>query len=235
MSLRWRSVVVALVLALVMGGCGGGGGGATDEEVVGPPPATGKEADAATARTFVLQQADMPPGWRGVPHSEDPLERARNRELSICLGRPEPEGSRSTIVYGPDLSMGQTQVSSIATVLNTVEDARADLAAIRGPKYGDCVVTALRDNLRRQAPDASVEAVTSEPLPVESFGDGSVGIRLTANLVYPDRTDRLFADLVYISKNRATVSATFFSFGQPFPATLEQSLVSRMGHRIATA
>ena len=232
---RWRSVVAVLALALAAAGCGGGGGTASDEEVVGSPPAVGKEADAATARTIVLQQSDMPAGWRGVPHSEDPVERARNRELSLCLGRPEPEGSRSTIVYGPDLSMGQTQVSSIATVLNTVEDARADLAAIRGPKYGDCVVTALRDSLRRQAPDAGVEAVAYEPLPVESFGDGSVGIRLTANLVYPDRTDRLFADLVYISKNRATVSATFFSFNEPFPATLEQALVSRMGHRIATA
>ena len=35
--------------------------------------------------------------------------------------------------------------------MNTVEDAKADLAAVRGPKYGDCLITAFRDDLRRQA------------------------------------------------------------------------------------
>ena len=233
MVLRWRSVVTVLVLALAVS-CGGGGGG-DDEDAVGPAPAGGREGDTATARTIVLQQADMPAGWRGVAHSETPQERARARELTLCLGRPDPEETRSAFVYGPDLSMGQTQVSSIATVLNRVEDAKADLDAVRGPKYGECLIKAFGDDLRRQAPDARVEDVAAEPLEVESFGDGSVGMRLTASLVYADRTERLFADLVYISKGRATVSATFFAFGQPFPATLEQSLVSRLGNRVATA
>ncbi len=230
---RWRTVVTMVAVVVALAGCGGGGG--VDEDAVGPSPATGQEADTAMARTIVLQQSDMPAGWRGVPHSENPLERERSRQLSLCLGRPEPAGTRRAIVYGPDLSMGQTQVSSISTVLNTPEDAKADLEAVRGPRYGPCLITAFTEDLRRQAPDASVENVAAEPLSVESFGDGSVGVRLTANLVYPDRTERLFADLVYISKNRATVSATFFSFGEPFPAGLEQSLVSRMGNRIATA
>ncbi len=230
---RWRLVVTVLLLSLLVA-CGGGGGG-DDEDAVGPAPATGQAGDAARARTIVLQQSDMPAGWRGVPHTETPLETERARDFSICLGRPDPETFRSARVYGPDLTMGQTQVSSIATVLNTAEDAQADLAAVRGPKYGQCLAPAFRDDLRRQAADARVENVATEPLQVESFGDGSVGIRLTADLVYPDRTDRLFADLVYISKERTTVSATFFSFHQPFPATLEQSLVSRMGNRIAAA
>lgn len=226
---RWRLVVT--VLAVTLAGCGGGSG--VDEDAVGPAPAGGKAGDTATARTIVLQQADMPAGWRGAAHTETPLEKERARDLSICLGRPDPASFQSTIVYGPDLSLGQQQVSSIATVLNTVEDAKADLAAVRGPKYGGCLIPAFRDDLRRQAGDAKVENVASEPLQVESFGDGSVGIRLTADLVYADHTDHLFADLVYMSKDRTTVSATFFAFAQPFPAQLEASLVSRMGHRLA--
>lgn len=229
---RWRLLVT--VLALSMAACGGGGGGG-DEDAVGPAPATGKAADTARARTIVLEQADMPAGWRGVAHTETPLETERSRSISLCLGRPDPDTFRSTRVYGPDLTLGQSQVSSIATVLNTVEDAKADLDAIRSSKYGQCLIPAFRDDLRRQAADARVENVATEPLTVESFGDGSVGIRLTADLVYPDRTDKLFADLVYITKDRTTVSATFFSFVQPFPAQLEQALVSRMGNRIATS
>ena len=224
-----------MVLAASLVACGGGGGDGADDAVGPAPAAAGKVADAATARTIVLQQADMPSGWRGAAHSEDPREQERSRELSRCLGRPDPDSIRSAIVYGPDLSMGQTQVSSIATVLNTVEDATADLDAVRGPNYGQCVLAALTQSLRQQAPDARVEDASAEPLPVESYGDGAVGVRLTANLVYPARTDHLFADFVYISKNRATVSATFFSFVQPFPATLEQSLVSRLGNRIESA
>ena len=176
----------------------------------------------------------MPAGWRGAAHTETPLEKERARELSICLGRPDPETFRSTIVYGPDLSMGQTQVSSIATVLNTVEDAKADLAAVRAPKYAPVPGHPPSATTCAGRPaDARVETWPPSRLPVESFGDGSVGIRLTADLVYPDRTDHLFADLVYICKDRTTVSATFFAFAQPFPAPLEESLVSRMGHRIA--
>jgi hypothetical protein len=233
MAHRWRSVMAVLVVALAAA-CGGGGGG-SDEDAVGPSPATGQAGDQATARTIVLQQADMPPGWRSTPHSETPEERARARAFSECLGRTDPEPTRSATVYGPDLSNGQIQVSSVATVLKTVEDAKADLDAVRGPKYGDCVATALRDDLRRQAPDARIEDVAVERLPVEQFGDGSVAVRLTANLVYSDRTERLFADVVYISKDRTTASATFSSFSQPFPAPLQQSMVSRIGHRVADA
>jgi hypothetical protein len=227
MRSRWRSVVI--VVGLVLVGCGGGGGG--DEDPVGAGPvATG---DTATARTIVLQQVDMPAGWRGAAHSEDPTERARAKQIANCLGRPDTNTTQSAIVYGADLSMGRSQVSSIATVLNTVEDAKADLEAVRGPKYAGCVSPAFQQDLQRQAPAARVEAVATEPLPVESFGDGSVGLRLTADLVYADHTDKLFTDLVYISKDRSTVSATFFSFDQPFPGTLEQSLVARLGNRIA--
>ena len=231
MVLRRRFLVT--ILALALGACGGGGG--TDDDAVGPAPITGQAGDSARARTVVLQDEDMPAGWRGAAHTETAVEVERSRSISVCLGRGDPDSYRTARVYGPDLSMGRTQVSSIATVLKTVEDAKADLAALRGPRYGECLVPAFRDDLRRQAADARVENVASEPLPVESFGDGSIGIRLTADLVYSDRTDKLFADLVYITKDRTTVSATFFSFVQPFPAQLEQALVSRMGNRIATA
>ncbi|HEX2064337.1 MAG TPA: hypothetical protein VHE80_07935, partial [Acidimicrobiales bacterium] len=220
MGHRWRSMMAGLVLVTAVA-CGGGG---TEEDAVGPAPVTGQAGDQATARTIVLQQADMPSGWRGTPHTETPEEQARARAFSLCLGRSDPTPTRSATVYGPDLSNGQIQVSSVATVLKTVEDAKADLDAVRGPKYGDCVATALREDLRRQAPDARIEDVAVEPLPVEQFGDGSVGVRLTASLVYPDRTEKLFADVVYMSKDRATASATFSSFAQPFPATLQQSM-----------
>lgn len=230
---RWRLVVTVLVLAMAAAACGGGGG--DDEDAVGLGPATGKAADTARARTIVLEQADMPAGWRGAAHTETTLEIERARDISLCLGRPDPDTFRSARAYGPDLMMGQSQVSSIATVLNTVEDAKADLAAVRGPKYGQCLIPAFRNDLARQATDAKVENVATEPLTVENFGDGSVGLRLKADLVYADRTDQLFADLVYISKDRSTVSATFFSFNQPFPAQLRDALVARMGNRIATA
>ena len=228
----WRSVVAVLLLTAAVG-CGGGGG--ADDDAVGPAPATGQTGDQATARTIVLQQADMPSGWRGTPHTETPEERDRSRAFSQCLGRNDPEPTRSATVYGADLTNGQIQVSSVATVLKTVGDAKADLDAARGPKYRPCVATALGDDLRRQAPDARIEDVVAEPLAVEQFGDGSVGVRVTASLVYADRTDRLFADVVYISKDRATASATFSSFTQPFPAPLQQAMISRIGHRVADA
>ncbi len=220
-------------MALVLTACGGGGGGSADP--VGPAPQTGKASDSATAHTIVLEQADLPAPWKGAAHSADPGEEERARQIATCLGRPDPATTRSAIAYGPDMTLDQAQVSSIATVLDTADDARADLAATRGPGYGDCVLASLKADLQRQAPGATVADMAAAPLDVEAFGDASVGVRLTASVVYSDHTDRLFVDLVYITKDRSTVSLTFFSFNQPFAPTLEQSLVSRVGHRIATA
>jgi len=221
-------------LALVLTACGGGGSGGGSADPVGAAPRTGRATDTGAARTIVLQQADLPAPWRGAAHSEDPSEKERARQIATCLGRPDPETTRSAIVYGSDLTLDQAQVSSIATVLNTVDDARADLAAIRAPTYGNCVLASLKADLERQAPGATVQNLAAEALPVEAFGDASVGLRLTADVVYNDHADHLFVDLVYLTKDRSTVSVTFFSFNQPFNPTLEQSLISRVGHRIAT-
>src|SRR5436305_304873 len=162
MRSRWRWVIPVVAVLVVAGACGGGGGGG---DPVGAPPSSaagagggaGAGGDAASARTVVLQQADMPSGWRGVPHTEDDAERARTAAISACLGRPDPVTYRSAIVYSPDFSVGQTQVSAIATVLTTLQDAKADLDAIRGPKYGDCVAASFRDELQPQAPTAQIQ------------------------------------------------------------------------------
>lgn len=234
MHLRWRSTVAGAALTLAVTACGGGGGGGGGSaDPVGPAPRTGRNTDTGAARTIVLQQADLPAPWRGATHTENPGEKERARQIATCLGRPDPETTRSAIVYGQDLTLERAQVSSIATVLNTVEDAHADLAAVRGPGYGDCVLASLKADLERQAPGATVADLATEALAVEPFGDASIGLRLTANVVAGDHTDHLFVDLVYITKDRSTVSLTFFSFDQPFTPTLEQSLVSRVGHRIA--
>ncbi|MDQ2826859.1 MAG: hypothetical protein M3Y04_07865 [Actinomycetota bacterium] len=232
MTFRWRSTVAGIALALTACG-GGGGGGGSSADPVSPAPRTGRVTDSGAANTVVIEQADLPAPWKGAAHSADPSEKARALQIATCLGRPDPETTRSAIVYGPDMTLDQAQVSSIATVLNTTDDAQADLAAIRKPSYGDCVLTSLKADLERQAPGATVADLAAAPLDVEQFGDASVGVRLTANVVYGDHTDRLFVDLVYITKDRSTVSLTFFSFTQPFTPTLEQSLVSRVGHRIA--
>ena len=233
MRSRWRWVIpVVAVLSVSLGACGGGGGKASDP--VGTEGA-GATADNATARTIVLQQADMPAGWVGAVHNEDPVETARNVEINLCLGRPDPTTYRTAIVYGPDFTMGMNQVSTSATVLDTVADAKADLDAVQGPKYANCIATAFREDVVHQSPVAQVGQVMTEALPTQNFGDGSVGLRLSVDLVYSDHTDHLFADLIYISKNRATVSATFFSFNQPFTSSVEDSLVARMGNRVAAA
>src|SRR5947208_16885896 len=93
MRSRWRSVVVVLGLALAA--CGGGGGG-TDDTSIGPGP--GAAGDTATARTIVLQQVDLPAGWRGVAHTEDPTERVRAAQINACLGGriPRPTAAPSS-------------------------------------------------------------------------------------------------------------------------------------------
>jgi len=113
-------------LALVLTACGGGGSGGGSADPVGAAPRTGRATDTGAARTIVLQQADLPAPWRGAAHSEDPSEKERARQIATCLGRPDPETTRSAIVYGSDLTLDQARAHLFATAALHALDRGAD-------------------------------------------------------------------------------------------------------------
>jgi len=239
---RIRLVSIAPVLALVLAACGGGGG--KSSSTTSAPATTASTASsaagsdaAATARAqkLVLVQADLPSGWTATPSKADTSEtKATNKELSTCVGTSGEE-AQSADVKGDDFSMGQgTQVSSEAAIVKDEATYRKDVAAIKGPKLQSC----LQDFLNKQLSKAVGSAPGSlqlTPLTVPTFGDVTVGKRLTASITAQGQTFNVYVDFVEMGKDKAEVTASFSNLGQPFDAGLEGSLLEKLGSKLGSA
>lgn len=199
-------------------------------------------ADAEKAHSLVLQQSEFPPGWTSSPHKESASGQETGKQLSACVGRPDSATYETADVHGPDFEMGTgtsaLKVESDATYVKTRADAEADFAALSGPKLPGCFKDLFGKTLEGDAATQGVSLKSSafDAQPVaQQYGDGTVRYRLTATLQGPRGEATIYLDLVAMFKDRAEVDAIFSTFGQPFPAELEDSLVSALGNKLAAA
>jgi hypothetical protein len=239
---RTRLLSILPLFAIVLAACGGGG--SKSSSTTSAPTTTASTASsnagsdaAATARAqkLVFVQADFPPGWTAAPSAPDtPEDKATNEELDKCIGT-SGQAARSADVKGDDFTMGQgTQVSSEAQIVKDESTYRSDVAAIKGSKLQPC----LQDFLNKQITKAAGGAPGSlqlSSLTVPTFGDVTVGKRLTASITVQGQTLNVYVDFVLMGKNRAEVTASFSSVGQPFDATLQRSLLDKLGAKLKSA
>jgi hypothetical protein len=237
MLLRRSLAVLAVALALV--GCGkktstSSAGGPSSQTAT--TEVVNVAADQAKARTLLLESSDLPAGWKATPHQKDPSQKAFDDELAACVGRPSPDTYTTADIDSPDFSMDNAGASSSATLVRTVEDFKADVAAASGPKYGSCVKRGLAKLLPGQLPaGASVQSVAVEPLPVASYGEFSQGFRATTKLKVQGQPVSTYEDSVLLGKGRIELSASFSNTGQPFDPALKQALLAKLAARLEAA
>jgi hypothetical protein len=234
-----RSLAVLAVAALALVGCGK----KTSTSAAGGPsrPTATTEvvsvaADQAKARTLLLASSDFPAGWKATPHQKDPSQKAFDDWLAACMGRPSPATYTTADIDSPDFSLGDLEASSSATLVRTVDDFKADVAAVSGPTYASCVKRGLAKFLPTQLPaGASVQSVAVEPVPVASYGEFSKGFRATTTLKIQGQSVSTYADQVLLGKGRIELSASFSTSGQPFDPALKQALIAKLAARLAAA
>lgn len=209
------------VLALSGAACGG-----ADEAT----PA----ADRAAARKAVLKAADFPSGWKSNPHEKLPGEDELVAEVAKCLGIPPPSTRATAVVRSPDFSSGfATTASSVITFVETDDRAAADAAAFAGEKFPSCVEPGMAEQVRDVAPEgASVDGVKIVKRSFPSLGDRTAAYRFSATLHIGEIPVTVNIDLVHVFKDRAEVSLTFVSPGQPFPEDLARSLAAKVVARL---
>ena len=240
--MRIRLLSIAPVLALILAACGGGGSKSSSTTSAPTTAASTASSSAgsdpaatARARKVVFVQADFPPGWTASPSSTDtPEDKATNEQLDACIGT-SGEAAHSADVKGDDFNMGQgTQVSSEAQIVKDEATYRKDVAAIKGSKLQSCLQDFLNKEISKAA-GAVPGSLQLAPLTVPSFGDVTVGKRLTGSIAVQGQTISIYVDFVLMGKNRAEVTATFSNIGQPFDATLQRTLLDKLGARINAA
>ena len=238
--MRNRLVLIAPLLALVLAACGGGGSKSSNTTSAptttssSTPTTAGSDA-AATARAqkLVLVQSDFPAGWTGSPPTPDtPEDKAANQEFAACAGA-SGESDKVADVKGDTFSMGSpaTQVGSGAQIVKDEARYRQDVTAFKSSKFQPCLKDFLTKALSKAVGGASPNVQVSS-LTVPTFGDVTAGLRMTAALTVQGQNLTLVLDAVVMAKNRAEVRETFSNLAQPFDATLEHSLLNKVGTKL---
>lgn len=227
---------IAFILALALTACGDSGKKPSTSGSSSPTTNTAA-ADKAKAEKLVLVAADFPAGWTATPSTPDPNEEAQGKELAACVGAVDPDVAESAEVDGPDIEKDNASASSNATFVKTAAYAQTDLAAIKGTKVEKCVEDfakkALNEELSSNGSGATLKSVDFDRVTTATYGDATVGFRLKATIAAGRQTLTAYQDLIFILKGRAEVSASFFNLGKPFDASLERSLLDKLGAKLA--
>jgi hypothetical protein len=94
--------------------------------------------DRATAQAINLTSKDLP-GWHQSPATSNSSDQRLSKELSACVGAPDPATADAAHVSSPYFDSGNASVSSDVTMMRTRGAGQADLAAMRGPKLVPCL------------------------------------------------------------------------------------------------
>jgi hypothetical protein len=236
-----------LVLAVLLGACSGGGSGGgagskaststttASASASSSPSTVAPTNDMAKAQKLVLVKADFPSTWTALPadQSQSSADLASEKEFNDCVGTSGPE-AESARFSGDDISLGQIHVSSEAIVIKDDTTYKTDVTALKSAKVQTCV-NQVFTKLLTTALGAAPTSVGVTPLDTPSHGDVSVGMRLTMKTAQQGVPITVVLDFVVMAKNRAETLVTFVSFGQPVSASLQHTVLDKLGKRVDAA
>jgi hypothetical protein len=208
----------------VTAGCGGGSSGS----------AQSSSTDAAFAARINLQQSDFPAGWQAHPNPVTANANANvERTLYSCLATPPPASHTTANVNSPAFFLSAQQGSSNVKLTHTTAQSQADYEVLAGPAFGDCARQVLLSTLPGALPAGSTvtsSSVRNVPATAPA-GDQVTATAVTVDVVVQGGRTAVDAEFTRILRGRAVVAIQTIGLGQPFPADLEQTLVSDVENR----
>src|SRR5205823_5886861 len=177
---------------------------------------------------------DYPDGWALTPHASSPSDAQDNRLDATCLGLPDPASVQTADVAGLDAHQSDLmQATSEVVVYRTPQHAASGLAAEGGPKAEACAKQGLTRAL-------AAEGITVTNVGVGRFALSTGNVRSVAlhtEIAVAKGAARgvIHADVVFLQQARVEGQALFLSFGGEFPVDVEQTLVTRFAHKLASA
>jgi hypothetical protein len=200
-----------------------------------PPVAVDPAGDQKLAQSLVLTQLDYPDGWTITPHNFPPdVQVQSDRALAICLGLPDPANTRTATATGPDgHETGAATTTTRVLVFRSPQQAAADFAALGGPTAIGC----LKDEVTRTVA-ASGLAVRDVGMGRFAVSSGSVrNVALHCEVVVTDGqgTGVVQFDSVFMQQGRVEGELAVLSADGQFPPDTEQTLVTRLAHKLANA
>lgn len=204
------------------------------------------QVDQARAERINFDAADFPTVWSKaatVGEAGQGGSDAVDRTIEDCLSQGQAASPVTADASSGGFELGALHVSSHVTFSRSPASVRSDLASLKTPRATFCFKQAIETATRELEPvPTSVDQTTTtlflgdvrvDPLPMSvRYGDDAIALRATAVL----RTIRgenvlVSSDLVVFVRGRALVSASFVASPTPFPADLEQMLMTKIAAR----
>jgi hypothetical protein len=233
---RVARLAAAVVACALVAGCGGDD---APEQELSP-------ADQARAEEINFNPADLPSGWSqgsGAAAAGEGGSVAVDRTIEECLSQEQKVSPVTADVSSEGFELGGLGVRSNVTFARSVASARSDLSSWKTERAMFCFKQAIQTVTRELAPvPTSVDQTTTtlyladvrvEPLAgIARYGDDSVAWRATAALRTVSGGEvHVTSDLVVFAKGRVLVVASFVSSPAPFPADLQQTLMTTIAAR----
>ncbi len=200
------------------------------------PAAVDPVADQKLAQSLVLTQTDYPDGWTIAPDDVPPAVQAQNdRLLASCLGLPDPAKTRTAAVVGPDgIESGMLTTTTRVVVFRNPQQAGADFAAFSGPAAIGCLKQHISRTVAASSSGLAVRDVGVGRFAVSSGSVRNVALHCEVAVSDGQGTGVLQLDAVFLQQGRVEAEVLLSSLSQ-VPVDTEQTLVTRLAHKVANA
>jgi len=143
---------------------------------------------------------------------------------------PKPSGeANSTLVDMPG-EIYYTQVSSYVEVLPTASEAISLYRSEEGSTFLNCLRQTNESTLKQRG--LTVSSSKGDFLPNTSIRDQRFTDETVFTLTSSGQTSKMTEDLVIAHKGRVVVICAFISLDPPFPADLDEHLLSNINKRL---
>jgi len=194
--------------------------------------AAASAAQKAHATKALLTHSDMPSGWTSSPSTNSGGGSFPGAaQLAGCIGVPSKLiASNPPQVNSPNFhSKDQTlEVDDNVSVFPSVKNARAEYAAISNAKTAGCMATLMNGPFKAQISSAAGNGASVGTITVTKAGAprGTTAYNLGVPITSQGVVVPLHLVITYFIKGQYGQNITFYGYGTPFPAALEQHLLS---------
>lgn len=218
---------LGLFLGLAAGAAIPGTAGASTRMV-----AAATQSQKAHAKKALLVLSDIPRGWTSSPSTNSGSGNFPGAaQLAACIGVPSKLiASNPPQVDSPNFhSKDQTlEVDDNVAIFPSAKNAKAEFAAVSNAKTAGCMTSIMNGSFKSQigasaGSGASVGTITvTKARAPKGTTAYDVGVPITSQgVVVP-----LHLVIVYFIKGQYGQNMTLFGYGTPFPASLEQHLIT---------
>jgi hypothetical protein len=234
----WRSRVgtrVACGVGVLAAGVLAVGAGAAAPVLAGASSRTlaaATPAQKAHATNALLRHSDMPSGWTTSPSTNSGSGSFPGAaQLAGCIGVPSKLiASNPPQVDSPNFhSKDQTvEVDDNVAVFPSVKNARAEYAAISNAKTAGCMATLMNGSFKSQIAASAGNGASVGTITVTKARapKGTTAYAMSVPITSQGVVIQLQLVIVYFIKGQYGQNITFFGYGVPFPAALQQKLTT---------